>query len=429
MRVEIKIPPAGESVSEIRISRWLKSNGDLVNQDDPILELETDKANMEMAADVSGALQTVAAEGQSVRPGDTVGYIETEARKAGETPAEKPAEATSQTAAQPTSIRPKEQPAESLAAQEPIERLSPAIRKLAREHNVDAETINKLGRKGRVRKEDVLDYVKARGAQQPPIDRPRTGPQPVPEAATAPERRPAVEPETRARQRVQPMSLLRRKIAERLVRVQQTAAILTTFNEVDMTAVQALRAKYKEPFKTKYGVGLGLMSFFIKASIEALKFVPELNATIEGENIVYKQYYHIGVAVATDRGLVVPVLRDADAMSFADTERTLADYAAKARDGKIGIEDLSGGTFTITNGGVFGSLLSTPILNPPESGILGMHTIKKRAVVIDDQIVVRPMMYLALSYDHRIVDGKEAVTFLVRIKECLEDPHRLLLEI
>jgi 2-oxoglutarate dehydrogenase E2 component (dihydrolipoamide succinyltransferase) len=431
MRVDIKVPSAGESVSEIRLSRWIKSDGDRVEKDDPLLELETDKANMELVADASGVLHVAVAAGTAVHPDDMVGYIETEAAtaKPAGPPAEKRAEAVAEARPQPAAAQPLEPSADTSGAPAPSDNVSPAVRKLMREHDVDINEISGTGRKGRVRKEDVLEYVKTRESARPAAA-PRPRPQPVPEPPPpAPEKPAAPPPEPGARERVVPMSLLRKKIAERMVRAQQTAAILTTFNEVDMTAVQELRAKYKEAFKEKYGISLGLMSFFVKASIEALKLIPQLNAAIDGDNIIYKEYYNIGVAVATDRGLVVPVLRDADALSFADVERKLAEYAAKAREGKISIDDLSGSTFTITNGGVFGSLLSTPILNPPESGILGMHTIQKRAVVINDQVVIRPMMYVALSYDHRIVDGKEAVTFLVRIKQCLEDPHRLLLGI
>ncbi|HEV8131050.1 MAG TPA: 2-oxoglutarate dehydrogenase complex dihydrolipoyllysine-residue succinyltransferase, partial [Acidobacteriota bacterium] len=279
------------------------------------------------------------------------------------------------------------------------------------------------GKGGRVRKEDVLNFVKTK-AESPP----RPVPVPMPSKGQTEAKADRITPrDISDRERIEPMSLLRQKIAERLVHAQQTAAILTTFNEVDMTAVMELRARHKESFQEKHGVSLGLMSFFVKASIEALKTIPPLNATVDGKNIVYRNYYDIGVAVATDRGLVVPVIRDADKMSFAEIEAGIASFAKKARDGRITVDELTGGTFTITNGGIFGSLFSTPILNPPQSGILGMHTIQKRPMVIDDQVVIRPMMYVALSYDHRIVDGKEAVTFLMTVKKCIEDPMLLML--
>jgi len=424
MRLEIKVPSVGESVSEVRIARWFKKSGDVVQMDEPLLELETDKANMELAAEQPGTLTVQTAEGSTVAPGDVIGFVETGAKpeEAAGKPAKKAqAGSSDDTAAAAPAAAPEKRQSEAAPPS------GPAVRRLAREHDVNPAAIAGSGKGGRINKEDVLNAVKPPDSQEAPATRPVAVPM-QPRALPSIPRQP---PAARAgeRERVVPMSLLRQKIAERLVQAQQTAAILTTFNEVDMSAVADLRARYKDGFQQKYGIGLGLMSFFVKASIEALQAIPALNAIIDGKNLIYREYYDIGVAVATDRGLVVPVIRDADKLNFAEIENRISDYARRAREGAITVDELTGGTFTITNGGVFGSLFSTPILNMPQSGILGMHTIQKRPVVINDQISVRPMMYVALSYDHRIVDGKEAVTFLKRIKDCIEDPNRLILGI
>lgn len=459
MKIEVKIPAMGESVSEARIGRWLKSDGAAVSMDEPILELETDKANMEIAAGSAGVLKISRKDGEMVRAGDVVGAIDTDgaaenpqaAKSAPKSKEEKPKEEKPKAdEVRAPQAKPRE-PASGQSAATPekegTERTSPSARRLAHEHGVEAAVIPGSGRGGRVVKEDVQQFIQSRreppiegspakAGATPPIEEPvakagATPPieEPAAKAGATPAAKTSAAPDTGERERRVPMSLIRRKIAERLVQAQQTAAILTTFNEVDMSSILEVRSRYRESFEKRHGVSLGFMSFFVKASIEALKFVPELNASVDGSDILYRNYYDISVAVSTERGLVVPVVRGADRMTFAEIEKALADYAGRARAGKISVDELAGGTFTISNGGVFGSLLSTPILNPPQTGILGMHKIEKRPVVVDDAVVVRPMMYLALSYDHRLVDGKEAVTFLVRIKECLEDPRRLLLAV
>jgi 2-oxoglutarate dehydrogenase E2 component (dihydrolipoamide succinyltransferase) len=415
MAVDIVIPAVGESITEGTIGRWLKPDGTAVAANEPILELETDKATQEIVAPAAGTLSITVKEGQKVAIGSIVGRID---------PAGKAAQA------KPATPAPK--PA---AAAVPLKTadmaLSPAVRQLIRDEDVDASQLTGTGRGGRITKEDVLAHLAKQqattndkspaAAEKPttpnPVQPPVDGPSPWEATKSTPR-------ETRLR-----MTTIRQRIAERLLAAQQNAAILTTFNEADMTAVMALRAKYKDAFKTKHGVGLGFMGFFVKAVVEALKAFPAVNGRIDGNEIVYHNYYDIGVAVSTEKGLMVPILRSADQLSFAAIENGIVELATKARDNKIGVQDLQGGTFTITNGGIFGSLLSTPILNPPQSGILGMHTIQKRPVAIDDQVVIRPMMYLAFSYDHRLIDGREAVSFLVRVKECIETPERLLLEI
>jgi 2-oxoglutarate dehydrogenase E2 component (dihydrolipoamide succinyltransferase) len=424
MAVEIKIPALGESITEGRIARWMKPDGAQVKIDEPVFELETDKASTEIAAPADGVLHILAKEGETVRIGAVVARIEpapagaSQPAKAAPAPAAKPVPAAKPApVATPNGPRgPQAQP--QAQPSEPV--LSPAARRVVEEEHVDASTIPGTGRGGRIIKEDVLA---AKTAGTSPAAR---GPE-----AREPEREPPAlsrqgpgQRETRQR-----MSAIRKRIAERLIQSQQTTATLTTFNEADMTAVMDLRARYKDRFKEKHGVGLGFMSFFVKATVEALKAFPVVNARIEGDEIVFQHFYDIGVAVSTERGLMVPVIRDADRLSFADIEKRLGELAAKARDGKIGVADLQGGTFTITNGGVFGSLLSTPILNPPQSAILGMHAIQKRPIVVGEQIVIRPMMYLALSYDHRLIDGREAVLFLGRVKECVEAPGSLLLDL
>ncbi|HXE17493.1 MAG TPA: 2-oxoglutarate dehydrogenase complex dihydrolipoyllysine-residue succinyltransferase [Stellaceae bacterium] len=405
MAIDIKVPALGESVTEASVGRWLKKAGDSVNMDDPLVEIETDKVTLEVNAPAAGMLaEIVAEEGATVNVGAILGHI-----AEGKAAAAKPAAAPKAVAAPQAAPAPK-------ATRDPLDRAGPAARKLVADKGVDPAAIAATGPGGRITKGDVL------AASAAPAPAPVVVPLAKPSPPAAP--RPAAPREQRVR-----MTRLRRTIAERLKEAQNTAAMLTTFNEVDMTAAMALRDKYREPFEKKYGVRLGYMSIFIKACIEALKDVPAVNAEFSGDDLIYKNHYDIGVAVGTEQGLVVPVVRDADAMSFADIEKKIGDLARRARDGKLSLDELQGGTFTITNGGIYGSLMSTPILNPPQSGILGMHKIMKRPMVIGDKIEARPMMYLALSYDHRVIDGREAVTFLVRVKECVEDPERLLFEV
>jgi 2-oxoglutarate dehydrogenase E2 component (dihydrolipoamide succinyltransferase) len=412
MPIEVKVPPAGESVTEAILAKWLKKDGDYVKADEPIVEMETDKASQEIPAPVAGTLRTAVSEGTTVPVGGVIGRIEE--RGAG-SPADEPKANWPGAAADSPQPRPPANPAPKGAA------LSPSARVLAQSKGIDPQKLAGSGRGGRIIKQDVVgDSNASRGSQ--PLDgngTPAVGESPPINTPVAPSGR-----ETRER-----MSGIRQRIAARLVESQQKTASLTTFNEADLHAVNELRARYKESFKEKHGVSLGYTSFFVKATVEALKAFPIVNARIEGAEIVHQHFYDIGVAVSTERGLMVPVLRDADQMSFSTIEKSVAEMAAKARGGKIAVADLQGGTFTITNGGVFGSLLSTPILNPPQTAILGLHAIQKRPVVRDDQIVIRPMMYLALTYDHRLIDGRDAVQFLVRIKDGIENPERLMLEI
>jgi 2-oxoglutarate dehydrogenase E2 component (dihydrolipoamide succinyltransferase) len=393
MPTEIRVPTLGESVTEATVGRWLKKVGDAVSADEPLVELETDKVAVEVPAPAAGVLSEITA-----KAGDTVG-LNAVLGKIGE----------GNGAAKPTA-KPEKSAAKAAAPAPKIEApLSPAPRRVVAETGVDPATIKGTGKDGRVTKGDALAAAPAPQAKAP--------------APVAPPR------ETGPREERVKMTRLRQTIARRLKEAQETAAMLTTFNDVDMTAVMALRNQYKDLFEKKHGVKLGFMSFFVKACVHALKEIPDVNAEIAGEDIIYKNHYDIGIAVGTDRGLVVPVLRDADALSLAGIELAIADFGRRARDGQLKLEEMQGGTFTITNGGVYGSLMSTPILNPPQSGVLGMHRIEERPVVRGGQIVARPMMYLALSYDHRIVDGKGAVTFLVRVKENLEDPQRLMLDL
>ncbi len=413
MATQIVVPALGESVTEATVSKWLKSAGDAVVMDEPLVELETDKITLEVPAASAGVLGAIeVAEGQTVEVGAVLGQIEA-AGSAAAPPSAPPA---------PSPPPPEPEPA---ASPEAPQALSPAVRKLVEEHALDPAQIAGTGKDGRLTKGDVLAHFAGSAdadGDAAPAPAPAATPAPDPAAA-----RVAPFPAAAREERV-PMTRLRQRIAERLKEAQNTAAMLTTFNEVDMSAVIAVRARLREAFEKRHGVRLGFMSFFVKAAVVALKEVPAVNAEVDGTDIVYKNHYDIAVAVGTEQGLVVPVLRDADALSFAGIEAGIADLSARAREGRLSMEDLTGGTFTVTNGGVYGSLLSTPILNPPQSGILGMHKIEKRPVVVEDEMTVRPMMYLALSYDHRIVDGREAVTFLVRIKECIEDPERILLE-
>jgi len=420
MATEIKVPTLGESVTEATVAKWLKKVGDTVAADEPILELETDKVTLEVNAPAAGTLSEIlAAEGAEVGVGAILGMLggagaaaaapakKAEAPKA-EAPKAGPAPITKVEA--PASIAPPPAPAAaaapkvSYAADFP---LAPSVRHLVDEHALDPRKIPATGKDGRLTKADVIGYIAGGGDKAAKPTVPARGP----------------------REEVVKMTRLRRRIAERLKEAQNTAAMLTTFNEVDMSAVLAMRNKYKDGFEKKHGVKMGFMSFFVKACVAALNEIPAVNGEIRGEDLVYKNYYDIGVAVGTPQGLVVPVVRDCDTKSFAEIEAEISGFGRKARDGKLTIEEMTGGTFTISNGGIYGSMLSTPILNTPQSAILGMHNIKQRAVVLDDgSIVARPMMYLALSYDHRIIDGREAVTFLVRVKEGLEDPGRLVLD-
>jgi 2-oxoglutarate dehydrogenase E2 component (dihydrolipoamide succinyltransferase) len=405
MAKEIRVPALGESVTEATIAKWFRQAGDAVKADEPLVELETDKVTVEVPAPASGKLSSIdAAPGTTVNVGALLGLIEEGA--AGAAPA-KAAEAPKKAEAAP-------------AAKAADAALSPAVRKMVEENKVDTAAVTGTGKDGRLTKGDVIAHLeKPATAEVKPLVIP---------AAPAAARAPSAPTDAAREERVR-MSRLRLTIARRLKDAQNTAAMLTTFNEVDMTATMALRNQYKDLFEKKHGVKLGFMSFFVKACIQALKEIPAVNAEIDGEDIVYKNFYHVGVAVGTEKGLVVPVLRDADNLSFAGVEKTIADFGKRARDGQLQIADMQGGTFTISNGGVYGSLMSTPILNAPQSGILGMHKIQERPVAINGQVVIRPMMYLALSYDHRIVDGKEAVTFLVRVKENLEDPQRTILDL
>jgi 2-oxoglutarate dehydrogenase E2 component (dihydrolipoamide succinyltransferase) len=421
MAFEVKIPEVGESITEGFLAEWSQSDGAVVAVEDPLLVLETDKITMNVNAEQAGRLQILVAEGETVQVGQVVATIDTGVTAPADAD-EKPAPA----AAAP-SPAPEPQTAETVTPD--VAGLSPAVRRLVAEHRLDPAAIEGTGKGGRILKSDVLRYLETRetgGAAEPaPVS---VEVKPVSTAAVEPPRpRPVAMPDQR--QTRAPMSRLRQRLAERLVEVQQTAAILTTFNEADMSRVMALRSQYKESFKKRYGVGLGFMSFFVKATVEALKTVPAVNAHIEGDEIVTNHYYDIGIAVSSGKGLVVPVVRDTDRLSMAGIEASIADLALRAQENRLELSDLSGAVFTISNGGIFGSLQSTPILNPPGSAILGMHAIKKRPVVVDDEIVIRPMMYLAVSYDHRIIDGSEAVTFLKRIVECIEDPDRMLLEI
>lgn len=401
--MEIRVPTLGESVTEATIAQWFKSEGDAVAMDEPIVELETDKVTVEIAAPSAGTLSEILVkDGETVEVGALLGSI-------GESSAEVSVKTKEAPAAAPA---PAPEPDVKAAKETPVP-LAPAARRVITENELDASSIEGTGKGGRITKADALKA----------LDR---GPA-APVAAKAPA--PAGSRSRADREERVPMTRLRRTIATRLKEAQNTAAMLTTFNEVDMTAVMSLRKEYKDLFEQKHGVRLGFMGLFVKACISALKDIPAVNGEIEGDDLIYKNYYNIGVAVGTDRGLVVPVVRDADLLSLGGVELAINEFGRKARDGKIAIDDLQGGTFTISNGGVYGSLMSTPILNRPQSGILGMHKIQQRPVVVDGEIVVRPMMYLALSYDHRIVDGKEAVTFLVRVKECLEGPERLLLDL
>jgi 2-oxoglutarate dehydrogenase E2 component (dihydrolipoamide succinyltransferase) len=413
MSIEIKVPAMGESVTEATVARWFKKEGDAVTRDEPLLELETDKVTVEVPAPADGAIETITVQaGATVQVGATLGAI-AEGAKGRHAPV---------TSSNPNAVigKPAEQPAEALktpvtpspAPANPAPAVMPAAKRLAEESSVEAADLAGSGKDGRVTKGDVLAELESRARERTPAAPLVSGPRP-----------------RAAQEERLTMTRLRKTIALRLKESQNTAAQLTTFNEIDMSHVMALRSQYKDAFEKKHKVKLGFMSFFVRASVAALKGLPNVNAEIEGDDIVYKNYFDIGVAVSTERGLMVPVLRDADQLSLAGIEAAIVDFGARARDNKLKLEELQGGSFSITNGGVFGSLMSTPIINSPQSAILGMHKIQPRPVADGDKIVIRPMMYVALSYDHRIVDGKEAVTFLVKVKDAIEDPQRLLLEI
>jgi 2-oxoglutarate dehydrogenase E2 component (dihydrolipoamide succinyltransferase) len=409
----IVVPQLGESVVEARVARWLKKEGDRVEVGEPVVELETEKIDLEVGAEHGGVLASIKRkEGDDVKVGELLAVVDdkTIAGNGGAKPA----------AAEPV------KPAAPAATEEP--RATPTAKRIARDHDVNLGEVPGTGAAGRVMKQDVQSFISQPDTQPHTGRDAPSGPSPVEARKPSPPPRPAARPSgERTEERVR-MSKRRLTIARRLVEAQRTAAMLTTFNEIDMTAVMSLRERRKQAFKEKYGVSIGIASFFVKASIAALRVFPQINAEIQGEDIVLKHYYDIGIAVGAEGGLVVPVLRDADRLSFAEIELAIRDFARRANEGTLTLQDLTGGTFTITNGGVFGSLLSTPILNPPQVGILGLHKIEDRAVPVNGQVVIRPMMYVALSYDHRLVDGREAVQFLVKIKEFIEDPGHLLLE-
>ena len=414
MAIEITVPTLGESVADATVARWIKTTGDAVAADEPVVELETDKVTLEVPAPAAGTLgEILAAEGATVEVGASLAMLNEGAAPAAPA-AEAPAKSAPSTLAPATPAPSPAAPAvASAAAGMP---LSPAVRRLVEENNLNPAAIRGTGVDGRLTKADVLTHMKGALAASAPAAAP---------AQQMPRQQPR--PEDAAREERVPMSKLRQVIASRLKAAQNTAAMLTTFNEVDMTALMALRSTYRQEFEAAYGTRLGFMGMFVLASIKALQEFPAVNAEIDGTDIIYKNYYNIGVAVGTPQGLVVPVVRDAGGLGLAEIETRIADFGDRARNGKITPDDMAGGSFTISNGGVYGSLMSTPILNPPQSGILGMHKIEKRPVVVDDAIVIRPMMYLALSYDHRIIDGREAVSFLARIKELVEDPRRIVL--
>ena len=419
MPLELKVPSVGESITEVEISEWQKAEGESVKRDEVVAILETEKVTVELPAPGTGVITKILKKkGETAKVGDVIGYMEVDGKHQKELAEAKPQRDTEEKQESKTSEAEKSKAAtdrDRAETKDPV-RLMPAARRILAERGLKPEEVPATGPGGRLLKEDALSYlerVEESKAEQP------TG-----------EKKTLTSPDSDVREEeIIPMSPLRRRIAERLVEAQQTAALLTTFNEIDMTAVMALRRQYRESFEKKYSIKLGFMSFFVKASIEALKLIPQVNAEVRGTDIVYRNYYDIGIAIGGGRGLVVPVLLHAERMSFAEIERAIDDFARRAETNKLNLDELQGGTFTITNGGIYGSLLSTPIINPPQSGILGMHAIQERPVAREGQIVIRPMMYVALTYDHRIVDGREAVTFIRHIKGMLEDPARILLEV
>ncbi len=413
---EIRVPTLGESVTEATIGRWFKKAGDAVAVDEPLVELETDKVTIEVPAPSAGTLGEITArDGETVAVGALLGQINDGAAAAAAKPAAAPAKAAAPAPAPAVAA-----PAAATQRVPPADApLAPSVRKISAESGIDASTVPGSGKDGRVTKGDMLAAIEKAASAPTPIHQP---------AAAVQVRAPSPADDAAREERVK-MTRLRQTIARRLKEVQNTAAMLTTFNEVDMSHIMAMRAQYKDVFEKKHASKLGFMGFFTKACVQALKDIPAVNAEIDGTDLIYKNYYHIGVAVGTDKGLVVPVVRDCDHKTIAEIEKSIADYGRRARDGQLKIDEMQGGTFTITNGGIYGSLMSTPILNAPQSAILGMHKIQDRPVVVAGKVEIRPMMYLALSYDHRVVDGKEAVTFLVRVKESLEDPARLVLDL
>jgi 2-oxoglutarate dehydrogenase E2 component (dihydrolipoamide succinyltransferase) len=427
MAIEIVVPTLGESVTEATVGKWFKKAGDAVKADEALAELETDKVTLEVNAPAGGVIsEIVVKEGETVAVGAILGSIaEGQAAAAAPRPAEKPAQAK---AAAPAPQAP--QPAPEVRAAAPrspnAEILAPSVRRIAEESGINPVSVAGSGKDGRVTKGDILAVIE--GGASSSSSPAGFGKTQIPQAPAPAQRAPYAPPSEAREERVR-MTKLRQTIARRLKEAQNTAAMLTTFNEVDMTTIMDVRNRYKDLFEKKHGVKLGFMGFFVKACIHALHDIPTVNAEIDGDDIVYKNYYHIGIAVGSERGLVVPVVRDADRKSIAEVEKEITGFGKRARDGKLSLEDMQGGTFTISNGGVYGSLMSTPILNAPQSGILGMHKIQERPVAMWGKIEIRPMMYLALSYDHRLVDGREAVTFLVRVKEALEDPQRLILDL
>jgi 2-oxoglutarate dehydrogenase E2 component (dihydrolipoamide succinyltransferase) len=416
MSIEVKIPSVGESITSGVLSVWHKKTGDMVREGEALFTLETDKISTEIPAGATGKLQIQVDAGQEVKIGEVVASLDESAKQ------------STQDAKLPAQDAKSAAP--SVVAEAPAPRgesnqtLSPAARRIVEEEKVNVAEVAGTGKRGQLTKSDLVQYLESKSAP-PSSPQPSTQKQPAAPDSSVPDGRPAASSARTTRRKMTP---LRKKIAAQLVLAQQNAAMLTTFNECDMSAIMQLRLQYQESFQKRHGVKLGFMSFFIKAVVDALQTVPAMNARIDGDDIIENHYYDIGVAVGTERGLVVPVVRDADKKSFAELEKQVSGYAGKARDGKLGLDDLTGGVFTITNGGIYGSLLSTPILNPPQSGILGMHKIQNRPMAVGDKIELRPMMYLAVSYDHRVVDGKEAVTFLVRVKDCVEAPARLLLQ-
>jgi len=414
MTVEVKVPQLPESVTDATLVSWHKEPGEAVRRDENLVDLETDKVVLEVPSPINGVLKEIRIEnGATVTSGELLAMLEPgEAVEA--VPVAAAVEAVSSSAGVAVAV-----PLANTEVGENADKLSPAVRRLIEEHDVDAAQVRGSGKGGRILKSDITQFVEQQLHPAAVPDEVTSVMPALPQAAAVMER---------GEHRV-PMTRLRARIAERMVEAQQTAAMLTTFNEVDLTAVIALRARYKEPFEKKHGVKLGFMSFFVNATVEALRRYPAVNASVEGNDIVYHDFFDVGIAVSSERGLIVPVVRDADRLSFAELESTIRDYGVKAREGTISMDDLTGGTFTITNGGVFGSMMSTPILNPPQSGILGMHAIQQRPMAVNGEVVIRPMMYIALTYDHRIIDGSDAVRFLVAIKESLEDPGRLLLQI
>ncbi|HXW21889.1 MAG TPA: 2-oxoglutarate dehydrogenase complex dihydrolipoyllysine-residue succinyltransferase [Rhodomicrobium sp.] len=434
MAIEIVVPTLGESVTEATVGKWFKKAGDAVKADEALAELETDKVTLEVNAPAAGVIsEIVVKEGETVAVGAILGSIaEGQAATATAAPAPKPAEQPAQVkpapSAQPIQVSPTAEARASAPQSAPprpqsADTLAPSVRRLAEESGISPAAVTGTGRDGRVTKGDMLAVIEGGASPSAPISFGKIQAPPT-QAPRAPYSPPAEAREERVR-----MTKLRQTIARRLKEAQNTAAMLTTFNEVDMTTIMDVRNRYKDLFEKKHGVKLGFMGFFVKACIHALHEIPTVNAEIDGEDIIYKNYYHIGIAVGTERGLVVPVVRDSDRKSIAEIEKEITGFGKRARDGKLGLEEMQGGTFTISNGGVYGSLMSTPILNAPQSGILGMHKIQERPMAMDGKIEIRPMMYLALSYDHRLVDGREAVTFLVRVKEALEDPQRLILDL